>query len=686
MPQVFIDSLTVENFGPFYGRSNINFSPVEDRCGILIGGKNGAGKTHLLRALYLAVVGETGVHDLKTLDTGSDATRFLFERTLNRKAMAQGKEISRLEIELTQRDERGGGAKKMKVVREITHRPSGQRWKSFVIKPDGNTEDDDAAIQRLRDSFLPRHLARFFFFDAERSQGVHLGDKDIVEGVSRILGLWTYGELEQDLRSLVQNTIPRTYNSNTLHTEESKLVDLTADVSKLQGHLKAKGEELKDNTKKLRELTTEFSEVEEELRVLGAVDPLELDKAKQRREELKNAKDQMEAELRNAWELALPTALLGNFRKELHDYLIQEEKRNEWERSRATVEPKIPQVKADVFEDVPKDFTLKDDFHAFYSDRLEKALLRLFHPPPEGMAERVFVAERSDISAQVRSRLLTGIAGLKSVVELSASVDTMSSELRELDSKLKYLTQNSAAIVRSGELRERRRNISTQMETLQQEIKNLEADVQQMEAQLAEKKREEENQKQVVEKAQQGRSLSTLAASYREAAEEIQKRAAISLRNKIAEHVGDLWVNITGRGREFLGMDFDKHWNCSLVRRDGSKMPWDESNTSAGQKQVRMLAFYEALRRLARLVPPLVVDTPLGRLDKEVRQAVLEKLYLTGHQSIILATNSEIDPEGSLFDKVEKDLARVYTLNPVGKPDSPHYEVEVTNDYFGRSL
>jgi DNA sulfur modification protein DndD len=686
MPQVFIDSLTVENFGPFYGRSNINFSPVEDRCGILIGGKNGAGKTHLLRALYLAVVGETGVHDLKTLDTGSDATRFLFERTLNRKAMAQGKEVSRLEIELTQRDERGGGAKKMKVVREIKHSPSGQRWKSFVIKPDGNTEDDDTAIQRLRDSFLPRHLARFFFFDAERSQGVHLGDKDIVEGVSRILGLWTYGELEQDLRSLVQNTIPRTYNSNTLHTEESKLVDLTADVSKLQGHLRAKGEELKDNTKKLRELTTEFSEVEEELRVLGAVDPLELDKAKQRREELKNAKDQMEAELRNAWELALPTALLGNFRKELHDYLIQEEKRNEWERSRATVEPKIPQVKSDVFEDVPKDFTLKDDFHAFYSDRLEKALLRLFHPPPEGMAERVFVAERSDVSAQVRSRLLTGITGLKSVVELSASVDTMSSELRELDSKLKYLTQNSAAIVRSGELRERRRNISTQMETLQQEIKNLEADIQQMEAQLAEKKREEENQKQVVEKAQQGRSLSTLAASYREAAEEIQKRAAISLRNKIAEHVGDLWVTITGRGREFLGMDFDKHWNCSLVRRDGSKMPWDESNTSAGQKQVRMLAFYEALRRLARLVPPLVVDTPLGRLDKEVRQAVLEKLYLTGHQSIILATNSEIDPEGSLFDKVEKDLARVYTLNPVGKPDSPHYEVEVTNDYFGRSL
>ncbi len=686
MPQVFIDNLTVENFGPFYGCTTINFAPVEERCGILIGGKTGAGKTHLLRALYLAVVGETGVHDLKNLDTGSGATHFLFERTLNRKAEAQGKKVTRLEIDLTQRDERGAGAKKMRLVREITHRTSGQKWKSFVVKPDGNKEEDDEAIQRLRDSFLPRHLARFFFFDAERSQGLHLGDKDIVEGVSRILGLWTYGELEQDLRSLVQNTIPRTYNNNTLYAEESKLVDLTADVSKLQGHLKAKHEESKEAIVKLRDLSNELTEVEEELRVLGAIDPAELDKAKQRREELKAAKDQMEAELRNAWESALPIALLGDFRKQLHGYLLQEEKRNEWERSRATVEPKIPQVKADVFENVPKDFTLKEDFFAFYSGRLEKALNRLFHPPPEGMAERVFVVARSDVSAQVRSRLLTGMAGLKSVAELSASVDKMSAELRELDSKLKYLTQNSAAIVRSGELRERRRNITAQQEQLQQQIKNLEADIQQMEAQLAEKKREEENQKQAVEKAQQGRSLATLAATYREAAEEIQKRAAIQLRSKIAEHVGDLWVDITGRGREFLGMDFDKNWNCSLVRRDGNKMSWDETNTSAGQKQVRMLAFYEALRRLARLVPPLVVDTPLGRLDKEVRQSVLERLYLTGHQSIILATNSEIDPEGSLFDRVEKQIARVYTLNPVGKPESPHYEVEISTDFFGRSL
>jgi DNA sulfur modification protein DndD len=99
-----------------------------------------------------------------------------------------------------------------------------------------------------------------------------------------------------------------------------------------------------------------------------------------------------------------------------------------------------------------------------------------------------------------------------------------------------------------------------------------------------------------------------------------------------------------------------------------------------------MLAFYEALRRMARLVPPLVVDTPLARLDKEVRANVLDQLYLSGHQSVILSTNAEIDPEGKLFEQIRGRLARVYTLNPHGDPENGGYDVRVTNNYFGRDI
>jgi DNA sulfur modification protein DndD len=142
-------------------------------------------------------------------------------------------------------------------------------------------------------------------------------------------------------------------------------------------------------------------------------------------------------------------------------------------------------------------------------------------------------------------------------------------------------------------------------------------------------KRQETNQREIFEKAQKGESLIALAVKYREAASEIRNRAAVQMRHSISELVGELWVEITERQREFAGMEFDNNWQCLLLRKDGKKVTWEETNTSAGQRQVRMLAFYEALRRLARLVPPLVVDTPLARLDKEIRKLILTAFCMT---------------------------------------------------------
>lgn len=124
MAEVYIDSLTLENFGPFYGEHTLNFRNLEGRCSILIGGKNGAGKTHLLRALYLAVVGEPGVGDLKRVETGADATRFLFDRSLNRRAQDEGQDVVRLKVEVSLRDDKSGGQRKVELVREIRHRPN----------------------------------------------------------------------------------------------------------------------------------------------------------------------------------------------------------------------------------------------------------------------------------------------------------------------------------------------------------------------------------------------------------------------------------------------------------------------------------------------------------------------------------------------------------------------------------
>lgn len=686
MSEVYIDSLTVKNFGPYYGEHSFNFTTHDDRCGILIGGKNGAGKTHLLRALYLAVTGETGVHDLKKVETSADATRFAFEKSLNRRAEAEGEYTSLLQVTISQRDDKG--SRKTMFSREIRHGPkSGPVWNSYAERFDGSGRiEDEKHLNALRDAFLPRHLARFFFFDAERGQNFNLGQQDIVEGISRILGLWSYRELETDLRQLIQTKIPRVFNSLEGHEAARKLAEITGQIVTAEQQLINFHEESSSVDLKLHEAKEELADVEERLKSLGAVDPDELRRAQDERVKLADTKTRLETELTAAWEMAMPLALLGKYRRDFHDYLMREEKRREWENSKATVEPKIPQVKRDVFASVPKEYGLADDAFAFYSDRLERALHRLFHPPPEGMAESIFATDRSDRSAQIRSRLSSGTNSLRGVADLCAKVEAVDANLRKLDTQLRQLKQDAAAMDLGAKLHHDRGSLTAQIANLEDTKKDLNLNLQSLETKLKELKREETNLTALTVKARQGQTLISLAARYREASTEIQARAADQLRHQISEHVGDLWVRISERQREFLGMEFDRNWNCFLLGREGKRATWEDTNTSAGQRQVRMLAFYEALRRLAKLAPPLVVDTPLGRLDKEVKDSVLDQLYLTGHQTIILTTNSEIDPDGPLFERIQDKLARVYTLQPCGRDGSENYEVEVTTDYFGRKI
>ncbi len=687
MPDISIDSLTINNFGPYYGEHTIDFSTLDGRCGILVGGRNGAGKTHLLRALYLAVVGKSGVLDLRNVETGNDATRFMFDKALNRKAFEEGQDTTSFSITISQKDSKGAGARKFTLVREIRHRAADQVWSSYAYRSDSQERlNDEDVIKKLRDSFLPRHLARFFFFDAERSQNFNLGQDDIVEGISRILGLWTYGELENDLRQLIQSKIPKVFDSKAGVSAAARVAQINGQIVTAEGTLEAKKKELSNLDLEERELQAELGEVEDELSSLGAVDPGKLEQSQIRRSQIAEAKGELESKLRDSWDSSIPIALLGDFRREFHDYLIMEEKRRDWETSKSAVEPKIPQVKKDVFDGIEPSFTLHPDFQSYYSRRLEDALKKMFNPPPSGMADSVFATDRNDTSITIRARLGGVGRDLKSLVDVCVTLNKHETEARELDNQIKQLSQNTVALQKGAELNVRRGTLEAQLSQVDSRRSELKADIQKLESELREFKREEENFRKAAERGEQGQSLAVRASAYRDAVAVIKHKAATQLRKSISDKVGELWVEITERGREFKGIDFDNHWNCSLIRTDGKKTSWDDTNTSAGQRQVRLLAFYEALRRLAKLVPPLVVDTPLGRLDKEVKKAVLDRLYLSGHQSIILATDSEIDAKGELFDLIKGRLARVYTLEPGGDEGSADYQVTIRNDYFGKRL
>ena len=689
---ISIDSLSITNFGPFYETTNFDFvAPADSSPHVLIGGKNGAGKTHVLRALYLAVVGEAGLGDLRKVESGSDATRFSFAKALNRRASREGADACKLRVDIRQRDADSGKEQILTLHREIRFRPnSPPDWKSWAERSnDRQVEEDDKMIERLRDAFLPRHLARFFFFDAEKSQNVNLGETDIVQAISRILGLWAYERLEDELRSIFQNT-NRQLNAEGGSEASEKVEEIGGLIKAVVGKLKGNDQRRASQMEKQQEAESQLADIEDQLKTIGAVDPKKLERDQFRREEVAVAKREIESKLEAAWETPIPVTLLAGLRVAVTQQLEAEERKRAWLDRKAAIEPKLPSIKADVFDNPDAVHELSPPTHSYYSGRLDNALLSLFNPPPEGVdGIEIYVCDRPETNFAVRQGLATATAEVSSLEAACRNLELLQADVRDLDYDIRQQNQNIAAIGAGKELHDKRTELRVELEVIARELNELDVQKTQSETELTRLKAEETRWQEVENQASKGRSLASRAHAFRDAASVMRKRASEQMRKQINQLVGDLWLEITDRSHEFKGMQFTGDlWQCELIRKSGERILWDDANPSAGQRQVRLLAFNEALRRIAQTVPPLVVDSPLGRLDREVRASVLDKLYLSheGHQSIVLATNAEIDPDGPLFAKVRDQFGRGYTLVPEGIEGTDDYQVRLETKYFGKKL
>ena len=99
---------------------------------------------------------------------------------------------------------------------------------------------------------------------------------------------------------------------------------------------------------------------------------------------------------------------------------------------------------------------------------------------------------------------------------------------------------------------------------------------------------------------------------------------------------------------------------------------------SAGEKQVFIMALYQALSQLNTINVPYIVDTPFARIDKEHRSKILEEFFkeLKG-QIIILSTDEEI--VGEYRDMVDDIVSNTFVLKHTVSGNT-----EILSDtYFG---
>jgi DNA sulfur modification protein DndD len=99
------------------------------------------------------------------------------------------------------------------------------------------------------------------------------------------------------------------------------------------------------------------------------------------------------------------------------------------------------------------------------------------------------------------------------------------------------------------------------------------------------------------------------------------------------------------KNEEIRGVQIDRRtFKVSLIDRHGRLVP--KQDLSEGEKQIYAVSVLNALARTSGRHIPVIVDTPLGRLDSGHRELLVNRYFPSAsHQVILLSTDTEVDAE-----------------------------------------
>ena len=105
-------------------------------------------------------------------------------------------------------------------------------------------------------------------------------------------------------------------------------------------------------------------------------------------------------------------------------------------------------------------------------------------------------------------------------------------------------------------------------------------------------------------------------------------------------------------------VEIDEDCNVKLVNTRGEDVR--DMDLSAGEKQIFTQALISAVAQVSGKVFPMLIDTPLGRLDVAHRRGVLQHLVQRKGQVILLSTNTEV--VGEYFELIQPHILRSYVI------------------------
>lgn len=668
--------ISLRDWKCYAGKVELTFPAATDGRNVsLIGAANGFGKTALYEAVVLGLFGRDGMPLLYRARfevsgaNQNDQTYVQFlssaasrDGVLNRTALAAG--VTNCSVELTFDDE-GGRPIRLQRIWHFTPqgvlKPYDEEVQAFEgperrpVGPRSSSISD--RLDWFRDwvakTFVPYYLGWFFLFDGEMvktfaDQGMR---EQVRNGIEGILGLPLLRDLATDLRhyARVRGHVngPQNGGVEKVEAEEEglsqRLHAATAEERQLESDLRALETEREELTRTLHGLGTGTQASSQEL----------YQRLAQRRTDLRNAQDRLAEAMEADLALALPGAAL---RLATETRLKQEQRREQWEAGREQGDVRLEAYVASV-SDLLANIAppLSTGQSEAVLEAIRAAWDRLWFPPDDDTATSyrhaaLLGAERLETIARLGKIAVAGGRLLQFLQEIAAH-----------EADIARLEEESNRVEAIGpsldEKRIRLAEVQAQLGPLNQRIGALRLQRESIEGQLSAKRAELANLRQRVAHSAPGQKKAAGAARVAQMLDAILKEAVPGEVGAVAAAMTEAFRAMSHKALVDR-VEIDPDCNVRLLTKSGSEVTGLAA--SAGEQQLFSLALIQSVLRVSKRSFPIIVDTPLGRLDERHRVALMRQFTALPGQVVLLSTDTEV--VGQALAAVNGNVSQAYLL------------------------
>ena len=643
---MIIKSIELNNFRIYKGCHKIDLSVTDKENIVIISGKTGFGKTTFLMSLVWCLYGRQmcDVDEIykREIENNGNYKKYI-RNSLNHIASEEGSTTFSVAItffnvttipEVT--------CNELKITR--TYHTEGSQEENLEILIDGMESELVEEIGKeifIRDFIMPKEIAKFFFFDAEKIVSlaeIHTEEqqKELSKAYVEVLGIKQYQDLKEDLEGYL----------NKLKEETASYKDRT-ELERIGIDIEEKREENEEIQKQLQDLQENssllrynISLLEEKLIKKGnIITEEEFNELRNRKEDLVKRVDNLQNELKTYFEI-IPFAITGGLLIEVLEQVSNERKfiNGSYDKD------KVEEVSSKIIDDLiniekPNNIQISYDVQQFYVENF-KLLLKKYLGIEERQKEEIIEiihnyseSEAADLRQFANNIKISFKEKLNSI-----HIDFIraKNELNEINKKVRLAEEKSEdALARAD--REQKKKYQDEYDRLQQLIG-------------AKRQKIQDNDNSILQQTKKANSISEkleLSKGNLAIGEEVGKTIQV-LKSFIETFKREKAESLEKRIEEGLAMLLHKR---ELVKKVEIKIIGDvvdinlksdkdrylnKDTFSKGEQQMYATVLLKGLVDESNINFPVFIDSPMQKFDVDHSNSIVRYFYPKVSEQVII--------------------------------------------------